>query len=70
MVQVVYLASPKESSKPLVTFTCISLVTTSHRSLGLLKSLSLHQVDTRAYRAAEGGERACNVHRRQNAECY
>ena len=24
----------------------------------------------RAYQAAEGGERACNVHRRQNAECY
>ena len=25
---------------------------------------------TRAHRATEGGERACNVHRRQNAECY
>ena len=24
----------------------------------------------RAYRAVEGGKRACNVHRRQNAECY
>ena len=24
----------------------------------------------RAHRAAEGGERACNVHRWQNAECY
>ena len=27
-------------------------------------------VTSRAHRAAEGGERACNVHRRQNAECY
>ena len=24
----------------------------------------------RAHRAAEGGERACNIHRRRNAECY
>ena len=24
----------------------------------------------RAYRAAEGGERACNVHRHRNPRCY
>ena len=27
-------------------------------------------VVARAHQAAEGGERACNIHRRQNAECY
>ena len=30
----------------------------------------MHAVPPRAYRAAEGGERACNIHRWQNAECY
>ena len=29
-----------------------------------------HFIPSRAHRAAEGGERACNADRQRNAECY
>ena len=46
------------------------VVTTVTMGTGTYSPLHNNYVRTRAHRTAEGGERACNVHRRQNAECY
>ena len=51
-------------------YLCQKLRTCSRHSAGGCISQSWTSLTPRAYRAAEGSERACNLHRRQNAECY